>query len=133
MDIAVLGKGLSLNNFIEIPSVDEYVIVNNFEHIILDNISLKQALTINPTTHIPNRHMMSVEGMLSNNFYQDLNIKQIVSPYIEEMKCQHGGACHCRMYIGNYFSPYGPNGEINIPFKQLNQIHKEFIFIGKFR
>ena len=45
--IAVLGKGPSLNNFVKLPDVDKYVIVNNFEDCIEQNINLKQKLTIN--------------------------------------------------------------------------------------
>ena len=125
MKIAVLGKGPSLNNFIELPNVDKYVIVNNFEDCIKQNINLKQKLTITPTTHVPNRNIMSVRGMILNNFYEDLNIDFIIQPYINEMKCAHGGGCHCNLYTHQYFNP---SNNIQIPTKQLDQLHKNYMF-----
>ena len=125
LNIAVLGKGPSLNNFIELPDVDKYVIINNFEDCIEQNFNLKQKLTITPTVHIPNRNIISVQGMISNNLYKDLNINFVVQPYIDEMKCTHGGGCHCNLYTYEYFKP---SNNIQIPTKQLDQRHKEYMF-----
>ena len=125
MNVAVLGKGLSLNNFMEIPLVDEYVIVNDIEASIEQNINLKHSLMLKPTTHVPNRNIQSVRGMISNGMYRDLNIKQIVQPYTEEMKCSHGGSCHCRYYSDGYFIP---TDDIKIPAKLLDEIHKNFMY-----
>ena len=123
--IAVLGKGPSLNNFVKLPDVDKYVIVNNFEDCIEQNINLKQKLTITPTVHVPNRNIISVRGMIQNNLYEDLNINTIVQPYIDEMKCVHGGGCHCNLYVNQSFNP---SNNIQIPTKQLDQLHKNYMF-----
>ena len=37
MKIAVLGKGPSLNYYSNLPEVDHYVIVNNFDQEVLQN------------------------------------------------------------------------------------------------
>ena len=50
MNVAVLGKGLSLNNYVELPDVDHYIIVNNFDWEILQNEKLKHDLFIKSTT-----------------------------------------------------------------------------------
>ena len=45
MKLAVLGKGPSLNNYSNLPKVDHYVIVNNFDQEVLQNEKLREDLS----------------------------------------------------------------------------------------
>ena len=94
MKIAVLGKGPSLNDYGILPKVDHYVIVNNFDQEVLQNEKLKDDLTTTPVTHVANRNTLSMQGMVDNDMYKELNIVEHVQPYVDEMKCHHGG-CYC--------------------------------------
>tara|TARA_B100000287_G_scaffold416697_2_gene451688 strand:+ start:1640 stop:3208 length:1569 start_codon:yes stop_codon:yes gene_type:complete len=125
MNIAVLGRGISLNNFIELPEVDQYIICNEFSAEITQNPYLKNCLIQKPTRHVVNRHILTVKQMLMDNRYNDLNIIEMVQPYIEEMKCMHGGSCHCAFYKNGYFNP---TPDIKIPTTGLNDIHKDFMY-----
>jgi hypothetical protein len=122
--IAILGRGVSLNNFIDIPDVDLYVIVNEFENEIKQNIHLKNKLTHTPVIHVANRNILTVIGMIQNNFYDELNIIKHVQPYIAEMKCNHG-SCYCNRFHNGFF--YYDNNK-KIPTELLDDIHKQYMF-----
>ena len=96
----------------------------NEENHIKENIHLKDKLRHTSVIHVPNRNVISVQGMISNNLYKDLNINLIVQPYINEMNCNHGGACHCNLYTLEYFYP---SYDIQMPTKQLDQLHKNYM------
>ena len=124
MKIAVLGKGPSLNDYGILPKVDHYVIVNNFDQEVLQNEKLKDDLTTTPVTHVANRNTLSMQGMVDNDMYKELNIVEHVQPYVDEMKCPHGG-CYC----GNFKDGNFNDGRGNeVPTKILKPIHKDFMF-----
>lgn len=124
MNIAILGKGVSLNNFVQIPSVDEYVIVNNFENEVKQNGYLKTNLISKPVTHVANRNTLSMQGMIDNKMYNILNIKQHIQPYIDQMKCGHGG-CYCNRFHDGYFYS---SQNTKVPTKILDDVHKKYMF-----
>ena len=74
MKLAVLGKGPSLNNYSNLPKVDHYVIVNNFDQEVLQNEKLREDLSNTPVTHVANRNTLSMQGMVDNDMYGQLNI-----------------------------------------------------------
>ena len=124
MKIAVLGKGPSLNYYSNLPEVDHYVIVNNFDQEVLQNQKIKEDLSNKPVTHVANRNTLSMQGMINNDMYDELNIIEHVQPYIDEMKCSHGG-CYC----GNFKDGHFEDGKGNkVPTKILNSEHKKFMF-----
>ena len=124
MKIAVLGKGPSLNYYSNLPEVDHYVIVNNFDQEVLQNEKIKEDLSNKPVTHVANRNTLSMQGMINNDMYDELNIIEHVQPYIDEMKCSHGG-CYC----GNFKDGHFEDGKGNkVPTKILNSEHKKFMF-----
>jgi len=124
MKIAVLGKGISLNNFTELPNTDEYVIVNDFDQEVLQNTFLRSNLIEKPVTHVANRHRLSMDTMVSNHMYDTLNIIQHVQPYVEEMKCGHG-SCYCGQFQdGNFHATH----EKFVPTKLLDDVHKKYMF-----
>ena len=124
MKIAVLGKGPSLNYYSNLPEVDHYVIVNNFDQEVLQNEKIKEDLSNKPVTHVANRNTLSMQGMINNDMYDELNIIEHVQPYIDEMKCSHGG-CYC----GNFKDGHFEDGKGNkVPTKILNSEHKNFMF-----
>ena len=124
MKIAVLGKGPSLNDYGILPKVDHYVIVNNFDQEVLQNEKLKDDLTTTPVTHVANRNTLSMQGMVDNDMYKELNIVEHVQPYVDEMKCPHGG-CYC----GNFKDGHFEDGRGNkVPTKILDPEHKSFMF-----
>ena len=124
MNVAVLGKGPSLNNYMELSEVDHYVIVNNFDQEVLQNEKLRNDLSTKPTTHVANRNILSMQGMISNDMYGTLNIVQHVQPYVDIMKCPHGG-CYCNYFVDGYFCA---NDDVKVPTKILDSIHKNFMF-----
>ena len=124
MKLAVLGKGPSLNNYSNLPKVDHYVIVNNFDQEVLQNEKLREDLSNTPVTHVANRNTLSVQGMVDNDMYGQLNIVEHVQPYIDEMRCGHGG-CYC----GNFQDGKFNDGKGNeVPTKILDSKHKNFMF-----
>ena len=127
MNVAVLGKGLSLNNYVELPDVDHYIIVNNFDQEILQNEKLKHDLSIKPITHVANRNKLSMDGMISNDIYGLLNIVQHVQPYVDEMKCTHGG-CYCNCLVDGHFYV---NDDFDIKYMIKNLKNKFKIKINK--
>ena len=124
MKLAVLGKGPSLNNYSNLPKVDHYVIVNNFDQEVLQNEKLREDLSNTPVTHVANRNTLSMQGMVDNDMYGQLNIVEHVQPYIDEMRCGHGG-CYC----GNFQDGKFNDGKGNeVPTKILDSKHKNFMF-----
>ena len=122
--VSVLGKGPSLNHYSNLPAVDHYIIVNNFDQEVLQNEKIKEDLSTTPVTHVANRSALSMQGMIDNDMYGQLNIVEHVQPYVDEMKCTHGN-CYC----GNFKDGNFNDGKGNeVPTKILDPIHKEFMF-----
>tara|TARA_B100001996_G_scaffold380337_1_gene367599 strand:- start:368 stop:1075 length:708 start_codon:yes stop_codon:yes gene_type:complete len=124
MKIAVLGKGPSLKYYSNLPKVNRYVIVNNFDQEVLQNDKIKEDLSKTPVTHVANRNTLSMQGMIDNDMYSQLRIDEHIQPYIDEMKCTHGG-CYC----GNFKDGYFEDGKGNkVPTRLLDSEHKDFMF-----
>ena len=98
--------------------------MNNFDQEVLQNEKLREDLSNTPVTHVANRNTLSMQGMVDNDMYGQLNIVEHVQPYVDEMKCSHGG-CYCGNFQDGKFNDDKGN---EVPTKILNPKHKNFMF-----
>jgi|TARA_Y100000361_G_C11130330_1_gene328511 hypothetical protein len=121
--VIVICGGPSLRHLPDLPELEEYIIVNDFDKE-FEMESISKVLKGKSISQVMSRVYYEPLQMIKHGHYEEYKIKKIIQPYVSE--CVHG-SCHCHLYRGSGKDLKFVGSKTEIPAELLGEHHKKYM------